>query len=428
MKDAITFIKHNLKYIIPTLILAMVILICLLNVEIYQTNQKVTTDNFDALNYQDYSGSLTISGESDGFKYEWFYSQSMLTDCQDTDLNLIFTSQYDDAIQSGLSSDYHCAYYFSESLKLNGYPTLTVYVPNVKPLTEFKLYAFDPIEGSFTQLSMAYNLTEDAYSITYAVSDTQCIYIITANEVLETTVTSKQITLDTTVTTFESDSTTLESLELTTTSTSQSTIQTTDTDTQTQVTTSTDNYTISSNENATSERELSDGSQVTQDDYLTDPVPIGKPLPVEPNDITITYDDYYTCYLTIKCDTILDNMDNLTFGKEIYVPSDGIIYNTQEVIFYEGESVYDVLYRETEKNGIQMESSFTPVYNSVYIEGINNLYEFDCGSLSGWVYSVNDWFPNYGCSRYMLAQGDNIVFYYTCSLGQDVGCVVSEVS
>ena len=28
--------------------------------------------------------------------------------------------------------------------------------------------------------------------------------------------------------------------------------------------------------------------------------------------------------------------------------------------------------------------SKTPIYNSAYIEGIHNLYEFDCGSLSGW--------------------------------------------
>lgn len=42
------------------------------------------------------------------------------------------------------------------------------------------------------------------------------------------------------------------------------------------------------------------------------------------------------------------------------------------------------------------------MYNSAYIEGINNLYEFDCGSLSGWMYKVNEWFPNYGCSRYVL--------------------------
>ena len=55
-----------------------------------------------------------------------------------------------------------------------------------------------------------------------------------------------------------------------------------------------------------------------------------------------------------------------------------------------------------------MEFEDTPMYNSAYIEGINNLYEFDCGELSGWMYKVNGWFPNYGCSRYQLKEGDTI--------------------
>ena len=56
-----------------------------------------------------------------------------------------------------------------------------------------------------------------------------------------------------------------------------------------------------------------------------------------------------------------------------------------------------------------------------YIQGINNLYEFDVGSLSGWMYSVNGWFPNYGCSRYALQYGDVVYWVYTCDLGYDVG-------
>lgn len=61
------------------------------------------------------------------------------------------------------------------------------------------------------------------------------------------------------------------------------------------------------------------------------------------------------------------------------------------------------------------------MYNSAYIEGIHNLYEFDVGELSGWMYSVNDWFPNYGCSRYQLQDGDVVEWVYTCDLGEDVG-------
>ena len=95
-----------------------------------------------------------------------------------------------------------------------------------------------------------------------------------------------------------------------------------------------------------------------------------------------------------------------------------------EVTFYEGESVFDVLQRETKNRKIHMESTFTPMYNSAYIEGIGNLYEFDCGSESGWEYRVNGWFPNYGVSRYVVQQGDEVEFLYTCNLGVDLGANV----
>jgi hypothetical protein len=72
-----------------------------------------------------------------------------------------------------------------------------------------------------------------------------------------------------------------------------------------------------------------------------------------------------------------------------------------------------------------MEFSMTPIYNSNYIEGINNLYEFDAGELSGWMYKVNGWFPNYGSSRYVLKDGDVIEWVYTCDLGRDVGGYVA---
>lgn len=129
-----------------------------------------------------------------------------------------------------------------------------------------------------------------------------------------------------------------------------------------------------------------------------------------------------TCTISIRCDTILNNMSDLKDGKNKYVPSNGVILATSEIDFDEGETVFDVLKRACSLAGIQLEYSWTPMYNSYYIEGINNLYEFDCGEESGWMYKVNGWFPNYGCSSYTLKDGDAIVFCYTCKgLGADVG-------
>ena len=132
--------------------------------------------------------------------------------------------------------------------------------------------------------------------------------------------------------------------------------------------------------------------------------------------------EIYTCTISIRCDTILDNMEKLVEGKEKYVSSNGVILATSSVQFYDGETVFDVLKRTCKAAGIQLEYSWTPMYNSYYIEGINHLYEFDCGEESGWMYKVNGWFPNYGCSAYTLKDGDVIVWCYTCNgLGADVG-------
>ena len=70
---------------------------------------------------------------------------------------------------------------------------------------------------------------------------------------------------------------------------------------------------------------------------------------------------------------------------------------------------------------MHFEYVYARAYESAYIEGINNLYEFDCGELSGWIYSVNGDYPSYGCALYKLKDGDAVMWQYTCDLGADIG-------
>ena len=181
----------------------------------------------------------------------------------------------------------------------------------------------------------------------------------------------------------------------------------------------TDNYL--SGVKDSNDRIYSDGQNKGKDKYETDPVPEGKPLPVEPENQEVNNKKTYTCTFSIECSTILNNLKDLDPDKRELVPSNGVILAPTKVTFYEGESVFDVLQRVCKEKGIHMESSWTPVYNSAYIEGIHNLYEFDCGELSGWMYRVNGWYPNYGCSRYQLMDGEVVEWRYTCDLGNDVG-------
>lgn len=139
------------------------------------------------------------------------------------------------------------------------------------------------------------------------------------------------------------------------------------------------------------------------------------------------------CYLTIVCDTVLQNKDKLKSSKEAFVPSKGVILSTTAVKLNDGETAFDIIKRACkenkcddkckycDKNGIQIEYTYTPAFDNYYIESIHQLYEKDCGMQSGWMYSVNGEFPTVGVSAYSISPGDSIVFAYTCDMGQDVG-------
>lgn len=129
----------------------------------------------------------------------------------------------------------------------------------------------------------------------------------------------------------------------------------------------------------------------------------------------------YPCAISIECSTVLEHMDQLRSEKVAMIPEDGVLLKRTETVFYEGESVFDVLQRCCREQKLHMESEWTPIYQSAYIEGIGNLYEFDCGAGSGWTYCVNGQFPNVGASGYELQPGDEIEWHYTCELGADVG-------
>lgn len=136
--------------------------------------------------------------------------------------------------------------------------------------------------------------------------------------------------------------------------------------------------------------------------------------------------DSKTVTISIRCDTVLENYNELdpALQSEEFVPSDGVILSPTEYVLRDGDTVFDILDRAVRHNKIQMEyqGADKNSYGSVYIQGINYLYEFSCGPLSGWMYSVDGEFPGYGCSKYELSDKQVIEWVYTCDLGYDVGC------
>ena len=128
-----------------------------------------------------------------------------------------------------------------------------------------------------------------------------------------------------------------------------------------------------------------------------------------------------TISLSIQCNTILAHKEEFDKEKLEVLPEDGVILEKEDIAYKDGETVFDALVKATKAHKIHMEYTGSKEYKTNYIEGIHNIYEFDCGPLSGWMYKVNGKFPNYGCSSYKLKAGDVVEWVYTCDLGKDVG-------
>lgn len=105
-------------------------------------------------------------------------------------------------------------------------------------------------------------------------------------------------------------------------------------------------------------------------------------------------------------------MSSLKSGHASYVPDDGIILEAYFVTLDAGATAYDALEKACSDNSIKL----TAVRSSygIYVSGINNFDEKDCGSSSGWLYSVNGKYPSKSCGKYKLSEDDTVVFLYTC--------------
>ena len=143
-----------------------------------------------------------------------------------------------------------------------------------------------------------------------------------------------------------------------------------------------------------------------------------KPKPENNQTITSPKPKNKTVTIAISCKTAINNGLNEKPGFS-HLPSNGVILQNMKVEFNEGDTVFDILVKITRKKGIHME--YRGSGSNTYIEGINNLYEFDGGSNSGWMYSVNGVYPNYGVGAYKVKSSDVIKFNYTCNLGADLG-------
>lgn len=114
--------------------------------------------------------------------------------------------------------------------------------------------------------------------------------------------------------------------------------------------------------------------------------------------------------------TVYIEIRNTTYGGHRSVILSETSYRTDA-----GKSVYDVLYNTCRNKGIHLDAGYESTYATTYVKGIDHLYEYDAGSLSGWMYKVNGSFVNYGSSSYKVKNKDRIVWLYTTDGGEDLG-------
>lgn len=122
-----------------------------------------------------------------------------------------------------------------------------------------------------------------------------------------------------------------------------------------------------------------------------------------------------TVNVTISCDDILGKE-----GAEQF-PSDGKILEKTSVSLCASDTAYDVLMRVVQQKKLQIDVSGVLISSeqAVYVRAIDNLYEFQFGDTAGWLYQVNGANPTVGAGEYLLSDGDDILWYYSCTLDDD---------
>ncbi|HAK43910.1 MAG TPA: hypothetical protein DCM59_15920 [Clostridium sp.] len=98
-------------------------------------------------------------------------------------------------------------------------------------------------------------------------------------------------------------------------------------------------------------------------------------------------------------------------NKEEFILKDYNIKVNEETTVYEG------LAMACKENKIPLSTTGKGV--TVYIQGINSLFEFDEGPKSGWIYRVNGEIPDKNAGTVMLKDGDKVEWLYTKELGED---------
>ncbi|MDP4086973.1 MAG: DUF4430 domain-containing protein [Bacillota bacterium] len=87
------------------------------------------------------------------------------------------------------------------------------------------------------------------------------------------------------------------------------------------------------------------------------------------------------------------------------------ILSSSKVTIKGGETIFDVLLHATKNAGIQVD--YDGGGATAYVNGIDNIYEFDYGPKSGWMFKLNGVSITKSSGLVKIKAGDRIECYYT---------------
>jgi len=134
-------------------------------------------------------------------------------------------------------------------------------------------------------------------------------------------------------------------------------------------------------------------------------------------------DEYYTGQTVVKSDPVGQVTMSISCEKALghtalSLPLDGVVLAKTQFAIAQGDTVYTILTETAQTYGIRLDISGPQ--GMKYVTGVEHLYEYGCGDLSGWVYLVNGERASIGCDQYVLADGDVIEWHYTLEMGNDL--------
>ena len=382
--------RRNLKYIVPFLTVLLALIVWIVSADITGTTGKYSLNDSpdmaavfsDAMKKDK---ALVFEGENDGLSYTWTYDSGNVVSAEDTSLIIKPYDRFSASVRKSLGASDILMFRYSSKINLNGTPRLTI---KKTGFTE-NAYLFKFANGRLRYVS---SLTVNPDDVTFEVKNTDGIYVLADG------VNGKKLekARKSTVRLKAKNSKEREQAEKATRNAK---------DKKT--------YAAKKKDDEKRKKSSSGKHSAKRKKHVKGPIKKSNGKPINLDDQVVDESSTLSCTLYVECRMALDNMDRLSEDKRSAVPKSGVIFGPRTVTFSEGENVYDVLSREMRNAGIPFDSDGYTKYSSAYVRGINNLYEFDCGKSSGWIYLVNGKMPNFGCSRYVLSGGDEVHWKYS---------------